>query len=169
MIGYFDNWVWFWIGLEIILIIGCDFGLEIIDTSSFEKRERKMKNPSLSKLSFTSSVTRKFLENGASEDICNQYQISDIDARYLTDIIFNWYDIQLIWYWSLQYIASGWRYLFFSTNTSPFSWPVLNFLCHLWLFHHNHVQLMGTNQNCLLLLSCCTLFITVHQIYLSLE
>ena len=38
-------------------------------TSSLEKRERKIKNPSLSKLLFTWSVTRNFLENGASDVI----------------------------------------------------------------------------------------------------
>ena len=36
-------------------------------TSSLEKRERRIKNPSLSKLLFTWSVTRNFLENGASD------------------------------------------------------------------------------------------------------
>ena len=36
-------------------------------TSSLEKRERKIKNPSLSKLLLTWSVTRNFLENGASD------------------------------------------------------------------------------------------------------
>ena len=38
-------------------------------TSSLEKRERKIKNPSLSKLLFTWSVTRKSLEKGASDVI----------------------------------------------------------------------------------------------------
>ena len=58
-------------------------------TSSLENRERKMKNPSLSKLFFTSSVTRKFLVNGSSEITCKQFQIWNIFG----DILYRYCDI----------------------------------------------------------------------------